>query len=116
MPYKDFITKIRYWDNLTAKWLMRHFYFTFFQIILMVIFFVWFMNMFNVIDSSYELPENGTPIQHILAAQSVNMTIVVLLLILNSFWTLFIFGAIQRIGNLLRDVTYHLSRLRLRNK
>lgn len=116
MPYKNFLATIRYWDNMTAKWLMRHFYFMFFQIILVVIFFVWFVNMFDVIDSSYQVPQNGTPTERILAAQSVNMTIVVLLILLNSFWMLFIFSAIQRIGNLLKDITYHLGRLRVRTK
>lgn len=113
MPYKHIINTIRYWDNLTAKWLMRHFYFMFFQIILVAIFLVWFVNLFNVIDSTFHIPEEGTPIQRMLATQSINMTIVVLLIILNSFWMLFIFSAIQRIGNLLKDMTYHLSRLRV---
>ena len=116
MSYKNILATIRYWDNMTAKWLMRHFYFMFFQIILVAIFLVWFVNMFTVIDSSYQVPETGTPAEHILAAQSINMTIVVALVLLNSFWMLFIFSGIQRIGNLLKDITYHLSRLRVRTK
>ncbi len=116
MSYKSILTTIRYWDNMTAKWLMRHFYFMFFQIILVAIFLVWFTNMFNVIDPSYQVPQTGTATEHILAAQSVNMTIVVLLVLLNSFWMLFIFSGIQRIGNLLKDITYHLSRLRAHSK
>ena len=31
MSYQDFMNKIRYFDNRMAKWLMRHIYFTFFQ-------------------------------------------------------------------------------------
>src|SRR3989338_658261 len=116
MSYKNILTTIRYWDNMTAKWLMRHFYFMFFQIILVAIFLVWFVNMLTVIDSSYQIPETGTPAEHILAAKSINMTIVVALVLLNSFWMLFIFSGIQRIGNLLKDITYHLSRLRVRTK
>ena len=116
MFHQNFLSKIRYWDNLTAKWLMRHFYFMFFQIVLVVIFFVWFVNMFNVLDANYQLSDNSSITERILATQSVNITIVVLLVLLNSFWMLFIFSAIQRIGNLLKDISYHLSRLRVRTK
>jgi hypothetical protein len=110
--FKNLVSKVRYWDNLTAKWLMRHFYFTFFQIVLVVIFLFWFVNMFNVIDATFQVPKTSTPGERILASQSVNTTIVVLLIILNSFWMLFIFSTIQRIHNLLRDLNYNLSRLR----
>lgn len=116
MFYNTLLSKIRYWDNLTAKWLMRHFYFMFFQIVLVVIFFVWFVNMFNVLDANYQISDDSPITERILATQSVNMTIVVLLILLNSFWMLFIFSAIQRIGNLLKDISYHLNRLRNRNK
>jgi hypothetical protein len=48
----------------------------------------------------------------ILSPLSLNLTIVVFLMLLNSFWMLFMFGAIQRIHNLLKDINYHLSRFR----
>ncbi|OGX38055.1 MAG: hypothetical protein A3D87_02595 [Omnitrophica WOR_2 bacterium RIFCSPHIGHO2_02_FULL_50_17] len=114
MFFRNLISKVRYWDNISAKWLMRHFYFMFFQIVLMVIFFFWFVNMFNVIDVSFQVSRTSSPTERILASQSVNITIVVLLILLNSFWMLFIFGTIQRINNLLKDLNYHLSRLRSR--
>ena len=116
MSYKDIISKVRYWDNLTAKWIMRHFYFMFFQAVLLIIFLFWFVNMFDVIDANFQASKTPSVSDHILAAQSVNMTIIVLLILLNSFWMLFVFSAIQRISTLLRDTNYHLSRLRLNAK
>lgn len=113
MSYKNIISKVRYWDNLAAKWIMRHFYFMFFQAALLGIFLFWFVNMFDVIDANFQASQSSSVTEHILAAQSVNMTIIVLLILLNSFWMLFVFSAIQRISSLLRDMNYHLSRLRL---
>ena len=115
MSYKDFLTKIRYWDNLTAKWLMRHFYFMFFQIVLFVVFLFWFVNMFHVIDASYQMAE-APPVDRAITTQSVNETIIVLLLLLNSFWMLYIFNGIQRITNVLKDISYNINRLRQQNK
>ena len=114
MAFKDFMVKIRYWDNLTAKWLMRHFYFMFFQIALFIIFLFWFVNMFNVIDINTQTLK---PSIHERAAmtQSVNMTIMVLLLLLNSFWMLYVFNGIQRMTNLLKDINYNIHRLLTKN-
>jgi len=110
MAFKDFMTKIRYWDNLTAKWLMRHFYFMFFQIVLFIIFLFWFVNMFNVIDVSTQASRPST-LERAAMTQSVNSTIMGLLLLLNSFWMLYIFNGIQRMMNLLKDINYNIHRL-----
>ncbi len=115
MAYKDFMIKIRYWDNLTAKWLMRHFYFMFFQIVLFVIFLFWFVNMFNVIDTNYQV-SRASVMERAIMTQSINATIIVLLLLLNSFWMLYIFNGIQRLTNILKDISYNINRLRIRNK
>ncbi len=112
--FKNFMNKVRYWDNLTAKWLMRHFYFMFFQIALFIVFLFWFVNMFTVIDANDQASAAST-IERILATQSVNMTIMVLLLLLNSFWMLYIFNGIQRLLNSLKDINYNLNRLRNKN-
>lgn len=109
------MNKIRHWDNLTAKWLMRHFYFMFFQIVLVVIFFFWFINTLKIIDLGADL-KIATGVERLLHAQVVNTHILLFLLLLNSFWLLFIFSSIQRLGTLLKDISFHLSRLRLRNK
>ena len=111
MKYHDLLTKIRYWDNLTAKWFIRHFYFMFFQIILVAIFVLWFINLFGVIDAVLT-PNEQTNLEKILTTQSINQTIIVFLMLLNSFWFLFVFNNIQRMRTLLRDISYHLSRLR----
>jgi len=110
MAFKDFMVKIRYWDNLTAKWLMRHFYFMFFQIVLFIVFLFWFVNMFNVIDVNYQITRSSSVLERAMITQSINTTIMVLLLLLNSFWMLFIFKGIQRLVNLLRDVNYSINR------
>lgn len=115
MTFKEFMTKIRYWDNLTAKWLMRHFYFMFFQVVLFIIFLFWFVNMFNVIDVNYQISKSSI-LERAVMTQSVNTTIIVLLLLLNSFWMLYIFNGIQRLTNILKDISYNINRLRIRNK
>ena len=115
MAYKDLMAKIRYWDNLTAKWLMRHFYFMFFQIVLFVIFLFWFVNMFNVIDTNYQVSKTSV-MERAIMTQSINVTIIVLLLLLNSFWMLYIFNGIQRLTNILKDISYNINRLRVQNK
>ena len=115
MAFKNLMVKIRYWDNLTAKWLMRHFYFMFFQIVLFVIFLFWFVNMFNVIDTSYQASKTSV-MERAVMTQSINATIIVLLLLLNSFWMLYIFNGIQRLTNILKDISYNITRLRIRNK
>jgi len=110
MAYKNFMAKVRYWDSLTAKWLMRHFYFMFFQIVLFIVFLFWFVNMFNVIDINYQASRSSV-LERAAMTQSVNTTIMVLLLLLNSFWMLYVFNGIQRITNLLKDVNYNIHRL-----
>ena len=115
MAFNDFMNKIRYWDNLTAKWLMRHFYFLFFQIVLVVVFLFWFFNLFNVIDTTTQVPKDHL-LERIAVAQSINLTIIVLLLLLNSFWMLYIFNVIQRLHHILKDIGYNLSRIRYKFK
>jgi len=107
MNIDDLMNKIRQLDNLTAKWIMRHFYVTFFQITLFVIFMFWFVNMFKVIDISQA--QNQTLTERALVTQSINMAIIVFIMLLNAFWTLYMFTGIQRLTNLLRDINYTLS-------
>ena len=107
--------KIRYWDNLTAKWIMRHFYFMFFQAVLLIIFLFWFVNMFKVIDAPFQANPSNI-LERLLVTQSVNTTIIVLLLLLNSFWILYIFNGIQRLRVLLKDISYNINKLRQKYK
>lgn len=110
MSFNDFMNKIRHVDNQLAKWITRHFYFMFFQCVLIVIFVLWFVNTFNVIDVNNDAVK--ADIQgKILVGQLVNSTLITLLLILNSFWLLFIFNIQQRIFSILKEVNYNIGRL-----
>lgn len=116
MSFNDFMNKVRHWDNLIAKWLMRHFYFMFFQLVLVVIFVFWMTNTINIIDLSFQTSREAPVIEKLAVSQSVNMTIIVLLLLLNSFWLLYIFNSIQRIRNVLKDVNFNITKLRFRDR
>ncbi|MBZ0167562.1 MAG: hypothetical protein K8I00_12220 [Candidatus Omnitrophica bacterium] len=111
MAFKELIQKLKYWDHLAARWLMRHFYFTFFQLVLLVIFVFWFRNLLNVIDINLHQTDK-TFVEAILTTQNVNTSILVVLLLLNSFWMLYILNALQRLANLIKDVSYNINRLR----
>ncbi len=119
MAFDDFMQKVRYWDNLVAKWILRHLYFVFFQIILVIIFIVWFNNTLHVLFSVSDLnsqAEKATPMESLMVGQSINITLLTFLLILNAFWVLFIFNGLQRIQFTLKDMSYSLSRMRDRSK
>ena len=117
MSFAAFMNKLRYWDNTVARWMLRHVYYMFFQVVLLIIFSFWLLNVFSVVEITSH-PNQDFTVEHILKTQSINTTIIVFLLFLNSFWLLYIFSGIQRIGNLLKDLNFNLSRLRMppRNK
>ena len=117
MSFANVMNKIRYWDNTIARWMMRHVYYMFFQLVLLVIFLFWLFNVVSVVDVASKT-EQGSYLEKVLRTQSINTTIIVFLLFLNSFWLLYIFSSIQRIGNLLKDLNFNLSRFRTppRNK
>ena len=115
MAYKDFMNKVRYWDNQTSKWMMKHFYFMFFQIVLVAIFVAWFINTINSIEASVKASATSA-IDQLLVNQSFSFTIVVLLMLLNSFWMLYMFNSIQRLTNILKDISYGINKMRYQNK
>jgi len=115
MPYKDFMNKVRYWDNLTARWILRHFYFMFFQIVLVVAFLIWFVTTINVIDLGFQIKESSINDRFSMIL-SVNSLILVFLVLLNSFWLLFLFNGMQRMIGILKDMSYNISRLRANNR
>lgn len=119
MAEPKFMNKIRQWDNQAARWIMRHFYFMFFQIILFILFIFWFVNTvhvsFNVADVN-QYVQKPFLLEKLLATQSVNQTIIVILLLLNSFWMLYIFNILQRMITLLKDVNFTLMRIRNRDR
>lgn len=111
MSFQDFMNRIRYWDQRAARWLMRHFYFTFFQIILLIIFTFWFYNTFHVIEVAFRADQKDT-VENLLTTQSINMTIIVLLLLVNSFWSLYMFNLMQRINSNIKDLTFSSQKIR----
>lgn len=109
MSFEDFMAKVRYWDNRCARWMMRHFYIIFFEFVLVVVFFIYFYNIFRVIDLAAQTSPNSI-LEQLLAQQAVNTLIIIVLLILNSFWMLFIFDGLNRLRTLLREISYNLMR------
>ncbi len=109
MNYESFMSKVRHWDNRMARWMMNHFYFIFFQIVLIVIFFIFFFNLLRTIDLSADL-RSADIIQQLLLQQTINTSILIFLMIMNSFWMLFIFSGLNRIRFILRDLAFHLLR------
>ena len=109
MGLNDFMAKVRYWDNRSAKWMMRHFYILFFEIFLVSIFVWCFINNLRLIDVSGSIAQNNL-IERLLLTQTINSVITLILLLLNSFWMLFIFGNIIRFRSLLKEISFHLSK------
>ena len=114
MPFADFMAKVRYWDNRSAKWIMRHFYVLFFEAFLVLVFVLFFINLIQVLDISPDVAKNSVS-ERLLLTQSFSGLIIVLLLLLNSFWLLHIFNSIIRARGILRDINYNLSKLRRPN-
>lgn len=109
MSFEDFMNNIRRYDNRFAKWMMRHFYTMFFQVVLVVVFFFFFVNTIqNILISEHV--EQGTFTQQILAQQTNNLLLIIFLMLLNSFWMLFIFTSMNRLRLILKDIHYTLMR------
>ena len=109
MGFGDFMAKVRYWDNRSAKWMLRHFYILFFEIFLVVIFVAFFMNTIQVINLS-DAAAKGSVLERLLLGQSTSLLIIVLLLLLNSFWMLYMFSSIIRFRAILREINFNLSK------
>ncbi|MBF0532275.1 MAG: hypothetical protein HQL23_04165 [Candidatus Omnitrophica bacterium] len=114
MSYNDVMNTVRYWDNRIAKWILRHFYFIFFEAILAGIFIVWLVNTCGVLDISAAAKSNLT--EKMLALQSNNLAIIALLALLNSFWLLYMLSGMQSLRAILKDINYNLSKLRGKTK
>ena len=50
--------------------------------------------------------------ERLLLQQSINTLIIVFLLLLNSFWMLYVFNEIMRMRAVLKDINFGLSRRR----
>lgn len=111
MSFQDFMGKIRQLDNQAARWMMRHFYILFFEFVLVIIFFIFFFNLLRSLDLGSRIPPNQI-LSQLLHQQLLNTQIIIVLLLLNSFWMLYIFNGMSRIRTILKEVSFHLSRRR----
>ena len=107
--FDNFMSKIRQLDNHVARWMMRHFYFLFFQIVLAGIFFIFIYNTFKALDLA-DSSTSQTTVEKLLAQQNINTLIVILLLLLNSFWMLYMFNGMERLRLILKDISFSLMR------
>ncbi len=115
MKFEEFMTKIRQWDNRCSRWMMRHFYFLFFQIVLVVTFLFFFLRILETINFIPLVDPNDLQSQ-ILLHNAMTTMIIVFLMILNSFWMLFLFNGMNRIRLVLKDINYNLIRQKHQGK
>ncbi len=111
MGFNDMMNRVRQWDNRSAQWMMKHFYMLFFEIILVGVFVFFFMNTFKVVDASGNISRYDVA-GNLLLAQTINTSLIVILLLFNSFWMLYIFNSILRLRGVLKNIDYNLSRRR----
>ncbi len=108
MSFATIMSTIRDWDNRCSRWMMRHFYFLFFQFVLVAAFVFFFRQVLEVINLSMANPGDLTT--SLLVNNSISLVMIVFLLILNSFWMLFVFNGLNRIRLILKDINYNLTR------
>ena len=107
MALRDVLAKFRHIDNLMSRWIIRHFYMIFFEILLVVVFVFLFIITIKVIDASLAVSPHSI-IERLLLLQSVNSIIIVFLMLLNTFWMLYVFNSIIRMRSLLREINFNL--------
>lgn len=111
MGFNDIMLKLRQWDNRSAQWFTRHFYLLFFEFLLVFVFVLFFINTIDVINVGWDIKKNSV-LEQLLLAQSFNTLIIVFLMLLNSFWMLYIFNSLIRLRAILKNVDYNLSKRR----
>ena len=110
MSFSDFMAKVRYWDNKMAKWMIRHFYLLFFEVFLVFVFVGLFIITIKTLDVSTEI--NRGVIERLLLFQSFNAILITVLILLNSFWMLYIFNEIIRTRSTLKEISFNLTKRR----
>ena len=108
MFFNNLMAKVRYWDNRMAKWMIRHFYILFFEVFLVFIFVGLFVVTIKVLDASTDVKDGV--IEKLLLSQSFTGILITVLLLLNSFWMLYIFNEIIRTRSTLKEIGFHLSK------
>ena len=115
MGFNDFTNKLRQWDNRSSQWFIRHFYMLFFEIMLVAIFVAVFVNTLKIIDINtdlHHLSGPASPIERLMFTQTINTLMIVILLLFNSFWMLYIFSSLLRLRSLLKNIDFNLSKRR----
>jgi ABC-type bacteriocin/lantibiotic exporter with double-glycine peptidase domain len=109
MTHAEFTNKLRQWDVKTNQWFFRHFYLLFFQVILVIAFVFFFVIAINIINVAPDV-DRGTIVEKLLLSQSVSNLLIVFLLLLNSFWMLFMLASVFRVRAILKNLDFNLSR------
>ena len=109
MSFDDFMAKVRHWDSHFARWMMRHFYILFFEFVLVIIFFWFLFTLLRAIDTASQVSDKNIT-EQLLLTQSTSTLIIALLLLLNSFWMLYIFNHMDRLRVILKEISFNLTR------
>lgn len=111
MSYNDVMYKIRQWDNRAAQWMGRHFYIILFEAILAIIFILTFINALRLLDMGIDI-HKASVTDRLLLNQSINGTLIVMLLILISLGVLNIINNNSRLRSVLKNIEFNLSKRR----
>jgi uncharacterized BrkB/YihY/UPF0761 family membrane protein len=109
MKFQDFMNLVRQWDHKTNQRFFRHFYILFFEVILVAVFIMFFANTIGVVNLTSDINPNSV-IEKLLLSQNTQGTMIVFLLLLNSFWMLFLLAGLLKIRSVLKNIDFHLSR------
>jgi len=112
MSWEDVLSKVRQIDNFLARWLLRHFYFLFFELVLVILFFVFLFQILHTLDLASEAASQNL-LEKLIAQQNINTLLILGLLFLNSFWMLFMFNGMERLRVLLKDIGFNLARRKI---
>src|SRR5580704_8511457 len=115
MASNDLMNKIKQWDNRAAQWMGRHFYIILFEIILAIIFLLAFLNALRILNTSFAIHKDSVT-EQLLLSQSINTTLIAMLLILISLGLLNIINSNSRLRNVLKNIEFNLSKRRADQK
>ena len=107
----NMLNKVRQWDNRAAQWMSRHFYIILFEIILAIIFIGAFINALKILDTSFDVHKDSVA-DRLLLTQSVNSTLIVMLLLLISLGVLNIINSNSRLRGILKNIEFNVTKRR----
>ena len=111
MSLTSFMNQVRQWDNRSNQWFVRHFYVLFFEMILIVAFVVFFILSLNTINTTADIAKISLT-ERLLLNQNYLGLLIVFLMLLNSFWMLFMFSGMLKIRSVLKNMDFNLARRR----